>query len=53
MNAYEIMYVMRPEQEIVEDVILKFNIRHYNGYNKKWLIDASSDSWLKTIVEVS
>lgn len=25
MNAYEIMYVMRPEQEIVEDVILKFN----------------------------
>lgn len=28
-------------------------IRHYNGYNKKWLIDASSDSWLKTIVEVS
>lgn len=28
-------------------------IRHYNGYNKKWLIDASSDSWLKTMVEVS
>ena len=25
MNNYEIMYVMRPEQEIVEDVILKFN----------------------------
>ena len=25
MNAYEIMYVMRPEQEIAEDVILKFN----------------------------
>lgn len=28
-------------------------IRHYNGYNKKWLIDVSSDSWLKTIIEVS
>ena len=25
MNAYEIMYVIRPEQEIVEGVILKFN----------------------------
>ena len=25
MNAYEIMYIIRPEQEIVEDVILKFN----------------------------
>lgn len=25
MNAYEIMYVMRPEQEIVEGVISKFN----------------------------
>lgn len=28
-------------------------IRHYNGYNKEWIIDASSDSWLKTIVEVA
>lgn len=28
-------------------------IRYYNGYNKKWLIDASSDSWLKTMIEVS
>lgn len=28
-------------------------IRHYNGYNKKWLINASSDSWLKTMIEVS
>lgn len=25
MNAYEIMYIIRPEQEIVDDVILKFN----------------------------
>lgn len=25
MNTYEIMYVMRPEQEIVEGVISKFN----------------------------
>lgn len=25
MNAYEVMYIIRPEQEIVEDVILKFN----------------------------
>lgn len=25
MTDYEIMYVMRPEQGIVEDVILKFN----------------------------
>ena len=24
MNAYEIMYVMRPDQEIVEDVIQVF-----------------------------
>lgn len=28
-------------------------IRHYNGYNKKWLINASSDSWLNTMIEVS
>lgn len=25
MNAYEIMYIIRPEQEIVDDVILKVN----------------------------
>ena len=25
MNAYEIMYIIRPEQEIVNDAILKFN----------------------------
>lgn len=25
MNAYETMYIIRPEQEIVDDVILKFN----------------------------
>lgn len=32
MNAYEIMYVMRPEQEIVEGVISKFNdLIAFNG----------------------
>ena len=26
-------------------------LRHFNGYNKHWLIDVSSDNWLETMKE--
>lgn len=27
-------------------------VRHYNNYNKEWIVDASSDSWLSTMIEL-